>query len=37
MAKYIGKRLIYMVITLALIATFTFFLMKVLPGSYDIH
>ena len=33
MGKYIGKRLIYMVITLALIATFTFFLMKVLPGS----
>lgn len=33
MTKYIGKRLIYMVITLALIATFTFFLMKILPGS----
>lgn len=33
MARYIGKRLIYMIITLALIATFTFFLMKVLPGS----
>ncbi len=33
MAKYIGKRLIYMVITLALIASFTFFLIKVLPGS----
>lgn len=33
MARYIGKRLIYMVLTLALIATFTFFLMKVLPGS----
>ena len=33
MARYIGKRLIYMVITLALIATFTFFLMKILPGS----
>lgn len=33
MARYIGKRLIYMFITLALIATFTFFLMKILPGS----
>lgn len=33
MARYIGKRLIYMILTLALIATFTFFLMKVLPGS----
>lgn len=33
MAKYIGKRLIYMMITLALIATFTFFLIKILPGS----
>lgn len=33
MTKYIGKRLIYMVITLALIATFTFFLIKILPGS----
>ncbi len=33
MARYIGKRLIYMFLTLALIATFTFFLMKVLPGS----
>ena len=33
MARYIGKRIIYMVITLALIATFTFFLMKILPGS----
>lgn len=33
MARYIGKRLFYMVITLILIATFTFFLMKILPGS----
>ncbi|MGI2327430.1 oligopeptide ABC transporter permease [Planococcus sp. YIM B11945] len=33
MLKYIGKRLFYMLITLALIATATFFLMKVLPGS----
>lgn len=33
MLKYIGKRLFYMLLTLALIATATFFLMKVLPGS----
>lgn len=33
MAKYIVKRVIYMFITLFLIATATFFLMKALPGS----
>ena len=33
MAKYIVKRLFYMFITLFLIATATFFLMKTLPGS----
>ncbi|WP_203332421.1 oligopeptide ABC transporter permease [Planococcus beigongshangi] len=33
MARYIGKRMFYMLITLILIATFTFFLMKILPGS----
>ncbi|AQQ53917.1 oligopeptide ABC transporter permease [Planococcus lenghuensis] len=33
MLKYIAKRLIYMLITLYLIATATFFLMKILPGS----
>jgi oligopeptide transport system permease protein len=33
MAKYIVRRLFYMFITLFLIATATFFLMKTLPGS----
>lgn len=33
MFKYILKRLFYMLITLFLIATATFFLMKILPGS----
>lgn len=33
MAKYIARRVIYMFITLFLIATATFFLMKMLPGS----
>ena len=31
--KYILKRIFYMIITLLLIATITFFLMKLLPGS----
>lgn len=31
--KYIFKRIFYMIITLFLIATITFFLMKLLPGS----
>jgi oligopeptide transport system permease protein len=33
MARYILQRLVYMVITMFLIATFTFFLMKFLPGT----
>lgn len=33
MAKYIGKRVIYMFISLFIIATLTFVLMKMLPGS----
>ena len=33
MAKYIGKRLIYMVVTLFVVAALTFILMKILPGS----
>ncbi|SFL36815.1 oligopeptide transport system permease protein [Gracilibacillus orientalis] len=33
MVKYIFQRIIYMVITLFIIATATFFLMKLLPGS----
>lgn len=33
MAKYVTKRIIFMIITLFLIASFTFFLMKMLPGS----
>ncbi|GKV65283.1 MULTISPECIES: oligopeptide ABC transporter permease [Sporosarcina] len=33
MVKYIGKRIVYMFITLILIATASFFLMQTLPGS----
>ncbi|MDV6378311.1 ABC transporter permease [Sporosarcina sp. GW1-11] len=33
MVKYIGKRIVYMFITLVLIATASFFLMQTLPGS----
>lgn len=33
MAKYIGKRLFYMVLTLFIIASLTFFLMKLIPGT----
>jgi len=33
MAKYVLQRLIYMVITLLIIVTITFFLMKLLPGT----
>lgn len=33
MASYIGKRLVYLVITLLIILTATFFLMKKLPGT----
>ncbi len=33
MAKYISQRIIYMVLTLFIIATFTFFLMKIIPGT----
>ncbi|QXE02718.1 oligopeptide ABC transporter permease [Terribacillus sp. DMT04] len=33
MARYIGQRIIYMIITLFLIATISFMLMKLLPGS----
>ncbi|SDZ75038.1 oligopeptide transport system permease protein [Thalassobacillus cyri] len=33
MARYITKRLIYMLLTLIIIATFSFFLMKMLPGT----
>lgn len=33
MARYVIKRIVYMVITLFIIATVTFFLMKLLPGS----
>lgn len=32
-AKFIGKRVFYMLMTLFLIATITFFLMKLLPGT----
>ncbi|MGP1906634.1 oligopeptide ABC transporter permease [Metabacillus sp. JX24] len=33
MVKYLGQRMIYMLITLLLIASFTFFLMKLIPGT----
>lgn len=33
MVRYIGKRIIYMFLTMILIATATFFLMQTLPGS----
>jgi len=33
MIKYIGQRVIYMIITLFLIASMTFFLMKLVPGT----
>ena len=33
MLKYIGKRLVYLVLTLLIIVTATFFLMKKLPGT----
>lgn len=32
-AKYLGKRILYMLLTLFLIASITFFLMKLLPGT----
>jgi len=32
-AKYVTQRIIYMIITLFLIASFTFFLMKIIPGT----
>ena len=32
-AKYLGKRILYMFLTLFLIASITFFLMKLLPGT----
>ncbi len=33
MARYTLQRFVYMIITLFIIATLTFFLMKLLPGS----
>ncbi|MCM3651198.1 oligopeptide ABC transporter permease [Metabacillus litoralis] len=33
MVKYLAGRILYMIITLFLIATFTFFLMKIIPGT----
>ncbi|MDF0727915.1 ABC transporter permease [Cytobacillus sp. S13-E01] len=33
MTKYLFQRIIYMIITLLLIASFTFFLMKLMPGT----
>jgi oligopeptide transport system permease protein len=33
MVKYLAQRILYMIITLFLIATFTFFLMKIIPGT----
>ncbi|WP_163101575.1 oligopeptide ABC transporter permease [Peribacillus alkalitolerans] len=33
MVKYIGQRILYMIITLFIIASLTFFLMKLIPGT----
>lgn len=33
MAKFIMKRIVYMIITMFIISSFTFFLMKVMPGT----
>ncbi|MBL5770918.1 oligopeptide ABC transporter permease [Heyndrickxia sporothermodurans] len=33
MAKYISKRIVYLILTLFIISSFTFFLMKFLPGT----
>lgn len=33
MVKYLSQRVIYMILTLFIIATFTFFLMKIIPGT----
>ena len=33
MIKYIAQRIVYMLITLVIIASFTFFLMKIIPGT----
>lgn len=33
MVKYIGQRIFYMILTLFIIASFTFFLMKMIPGT----
>lgn len=33
MVKYLSQRIFYMILTLVLIATFTFFLMKIIPGT----
>lgn len=33
MSKYILKRVFYMILTLFIVATATFFLMKAMPGS----
>ena len=33
MAKYILQRIVYMILTLFIVASLTFFLMKLIPGS----
>ena len=33
MARYLLKRIFYMILTLFIVATVTFFLMKLMPGS----
>lgn len=33
MARYLLKRIFYMILTLLIVATVTFFLMKLMPGS----
>ena len=33
MAKYLGKRIFYIILTLFIVSTITFFLMKLMPGT----
>lgn len=33
MVKYLGKRIFYIVLTLFIVSTITFFLMKFMPGT----
>jgi oligopeptide transport system permease protein len=33
MAKYLGKRIFYIILTLFIVSTITFFMMKLMPGT----